>query len=315
VKETIIAFCTPDMNRPTARRAIESLKTTDLRRAELMILENAYDDRFRHAAVMDEMLTYANGRPVIFMDDDAIVREPAWIDRLFQAATESGATVVGCAHTSVAGERNHTGILVYRDGSTELTREAASGAYAYVPAVSSALMLVLNDRGLRFDTRYEKYHHDTDIGLAAWSRGEKVACALGLEIEHAQADYAAKVSNVRDLLTRDLGRFREKWDPFIRDGLYERAELARFAGPSAETNWDLAYSQASALEDREPETAAQRFRGLIARCPNDWHRAGAHFHLYMLERDPRHLEACLAENPAHRRAAALLAELQPMGAR
>jgi hypothetical protein len=249
------------------------------------------------------------------MDDDAIVRDRAWIDRLFRTAEDAGAAVVGCAHTSVTGERNHAGILVYQDGSTELTRDTPPGPHAYVPAVSSAVMLVLNDRGLRFDARYGKYHHDTDIGLAAWACGERVACALDLEVVHVQADYAARVANVGDLLARDLARFQDKWRAFIAGGLYDRPELSRFAPLARATNWDLVYNEASALETRDPARAAQHFRELIAQCPNDWHRAGAHFHLYPMERDPHHLEACLAESPGHQRAAALLRDLQPTGTR
>src|SRR5918912_1569579 len=100
MKEAIVAFCTPDLNRPMARRAMEALRTTDLSRAELMILDNVYDAGFHHPSVMQSMLVYAAGRPVIFMDDDAVVGQADWIDRLFETATESDAAVVGCVHTS-----------------------------------------------------------------------------------------------------------------------------------------------------------------------------------------------------------------------
>jgi hypothetical protein len=311
MKEAIIAFCTPDLNRPMARRAIEALRATELRRAELMILDNSYDAHFHHPTVMQEMLVYASGRPVIFMDDDAVVKQADWLDRLFDAATRARAAVVGCVHTSPAGEINHTAILVHSDGSTTQARQGASAGepFVHVPSVSSAVMLVMNDRGLRFDLQYEKYHHDTDIGIAAWNQGEKVVCALDLHVMHVQADYASRVSNVGDLFARDLARLQRKWQPYITSGLYECPELASWKPLAAAPNWDAVYNDASRLKSTDGDGARARFRSLIERCPNAWHRAGAHYHLYTLDGGREHLEKCLTENPNHLKAAALLQEL------
>lgn len=311
MKEALIAFCTPDLNRPTARRAVEAVRGTDLRRAELTILDNVYDADFHHPAVMQEMLVYAAGRPVIFMDDDAIVKQADWIDRLFATATQADAAVVGCVHTAPGGETSHTGILVHSDGTTTLSRHTArsSEPFVFAPAVSSAVMLVLNDRGLAFDRQYEKYHHDTDIGIAAWHHGARVACALDLEVIHAQADYASRVSNVGDLFARDLARFQDKWLPYIQSGLYACRELAPWKPLADAPNWDVVYNETSRLKSSDADRARRQFRSLIERCPNAWHRAGAHYHLYTLDNDREHLVKCLAENPNHQKAASLLRAL------
>jgi len=311
MKEAVIAFCTPDLNRPMARRAIEAVRSTDLRRAELMILDNAYDAHFHHPTVMQEMLVYASDRPVIFMDDDAVVKQADWIDRLFDAATRARAAVVGCVHTSPAGEINHTAILVHSDSTTTQARQRPSTGepFVHVPSASSAVMLVMNDRGLRFDLQYEKYHHDTDIGITAWNQGERVACALDLQVMHVQADYASRVSHVGDLFARDLERFQRKWQPYITSGLYECPELASWKPLAEGPNWDAVYNDASRLKRTDGDGARARFRSLIERCPNAWHRAGAHYHLYTLDGGRDHLEKCLTENPKHLKAAALLQEL------
>ena len=311
MKEVVIALCTPDLNRPMARRAIEAVRATDLRRAELMILDNAYDAHFHHPTVMQEMLVYASGRPVIFMDDDAVVRQTDWIDRLFDTATLAQAAVVGCVHTAPSGEINHTGMLVYSDGTTTQARESARSGqpFIYAPSVSSAVVLVMNNRGLEFDRQYEKYHHDTDIGIAAWHQGQKVACALGLEVMHVQADYASRVSDVAALFARDLERFRAKWGGYITSGLYARSELASWKPLAEAPNWDGVYNEASRAKSTDPSAAREQFASLIERCPNAWHRAGAHYHLYTLDGRREHLEKCVAENPRHLKAAELLREL------
>jgi hypothetical protein len=310
MREAVIAFCTPDLNRPMARRAIEAVKATDLRRAELMILDNAYDAHFHHPTVMQEMLVYASGRPVIFMDDDAIVKQADWIDRLFETATQARAAVVGCVHTSPAGEINHIGILVHSDGTTTQARHAARAGqpFVYTPSLSSAVMLVKNDRGLGFDLQYEKYHHDTDLGVAAWNQGEKVACALDLKVMHVQADYASRVSNVGELFARDLARFRQKWQSYIASGLYECEELASWKPLADAPNWDVVYNEASRAKSTDADSARRQFRSLIERCPNTWHRAGAYYHLYTLDGRREHLEKCLEEDPNHQKAASILQE-------
>jgi hypothetical protein len=308
MKETIIALCTPDMNRPMAREAIERLKSTDLRRAEVMIFDNAYDDRFHHPSIMEEMLNYAAGRPVVFMDDDVLLRDADWMDRLFQTADESGAAIVGCAHVLASGELNHRGILVYHDGSTELLRQipGGDGGFVYSPAVSSALMLVKNTDGLHFDLQFEKYQHDVDICISAWKSNYRVACALNLEIVHTQAEYMSRVPGFREVLDRDIRRFQQKWQHFAANGFYQAPELAAYATLAQDTNWERFYNEASLSKSADPQRSANLFRQLINQCPHSWHRAGAYFHLYLLEKEPEHLRSCLGLNPSHQKAAALL---------
>jgi hypothetical protein len=311
MKEIVLVFCTPDMHRPMARRAIRALKATDLTPAELMILDNAYDERFHHPAVMDEMLQYAGGRPVIFLDDDVVVQQHDWIARLRNAVREHDAAVVGCVHTFATGERQHSGILVHRDASTEMLRDVAddNASATARPALSSALMLVRNTDGLRFDRRFEKYQHDVDICLAAWSAGRTVMCTTDLVVIHEQAEYMRRRPEFHEVLQRDMARLCEKWAGFAASGLYARPELRRFAAPASEANWERVYNDASRLETHSPADSASRFRDLATRCPHSWHRAGAYFHLYKLEHRVDDLQACVRENPYHVKAADLLREL------
>jgi hypothetical protein len=311
MKETVLVFCTPDMHRPMARRAIRALKATDLTCAELMILDNAYDEHFHHPSVMDEMLEYAAGRPVIFLDDDVVVQEHDWIARLRNAASDHDAAVVGCVHTFATGERQHSGILVHRDASTEMLRDVADANADAVacPALSSALMLVRNTDGLHFDRRFEKYQHDVDICLAAWSAGRTVVCATDLVVVHEQAEYMRRRPEFHEVLHRDIARLCEKWAGFAASELYERPALRRFAADASEINWERAYTDASRLTTRSPADSVSRFREVAARCPHSWHRAGAYFHLYTLEHRVDDLKACVRENPFHAKAADLLREL------
>ena len=216
MKDILIVLCTPDLQRPMARRALHALKRTDLSRAELLIQDNAYNERFHHASVMDDMLAYAGRRPVVFMDDDVVVDDAAWLQKLTCAAEAGDAAIAGCVHTFATGEPQHATILVYRDATTELLRELPRGLAtpAYAPAVSSALVLVRNTDGLRFDRQFEKYQHDVDICLAAWAAGQRVVCANDLVVVHEQAEYMRQRPEFRDILDRDVERLKAKWATF-----------------------------------------------------------------------------------------------------
>jgi hypothetical protein len=310
MKEIIIALCTPDMHRPMAFKAVEFLKSTDLRRAELMILDNVYNKRFHHPAIMDEMLSYAAGRPVVFMDDDVWVNDSDWLERLWNTHKQTQAAIVGCIHAFPNGEMNHQGILVYQDGSTELLRQAMvdSGKRAYCPAVSSALVLVQSNCGLRFDRQFEKYQHDIDICISAWKSGLKTACSLDLKIIHTQAEYMSQVSGFRQILGSDIERFQLKWKAFASSGLYSIPELAIYDSLSKSHNWEFFYNQASRFSSDDPQRSAALFRQLVEDCPHSWYRASAYYHLFLLENKSEYLQYCLQQNPYHQKAAILLAE-------
>jgi GT2 family glycosyltransferase len=312
MKEALVVLCTPDMNRPTARRAIDRLKATDLARVEVYVLDNAWDRHFRHARTMQEMLVYAGGRPVIFLDDDVFVDDRAWVDKLFAAASATGASVTGCVHTFPGGEINHTGILVHTDGTTEMLRTFQAGdsdSAAFCPAVSSALVLVKDSSALAFDVQYEKYQHDVDICLRAWARDAAVVCARDLTVVHVQADYMASRPEFREVLARDVERFRHTWRTFAADRLYSRPELGAYRALAAGKNWECEYNAASRLKQGDPAAAVAAFQRLTIDCPMPWLRAGAFFQLFGLEQRPEHLRSCLALNPHHNKAAQLLREL------
>jgi glycosyltransferase involved in cell wall biosynthesis len=117
-KDTILFMCSPDIRRLNARRAIASVKATDLSRAELYVIDNGFDPRFNHSVVMNDMLRHAErtGRNVVILDDDVEIHRYDWLDRLYSAADDLGADIVGCVHTDARGTVNHMGIVPDEDG-------------------------------------------------------------------------------------------------------------------------------------------------------------------------------------------------------
>ena len=141
---------------------------------------------------------------------------------------KKGAFIVGGKYgKGFVSCRKKNGVGWSAPGSIRI--EGGSVGFQIGASEMDVFMLVMNDRGLRFDLQYEKYHHDTDIGVTAWNQGEKVACALDLQVMHVQADYASRVSHVGDLFARDLERFQRKWQRYITSGLYECQELASWS--------------------------------------------------------------------------------------
>jgi hypothetical protein len=305
MNSTFLFFCTPDLYRPTAKRSLEKLKNTRLDGIELVILDNNYDPSFRHPVVMQQSLDFAGGAPAVFMDDDVYISDPDWFCKLTDTAKKTGAGVVGCHHTYSSGETNHLGAIVYADGTTELIREKRSetkGGLGFVPAVSSALVYLPDSKALSFDTGFEKYQHDLDICLSAWQQGSKVSLSYDLTVVHELGDYMSKRPGFRDCYERDTLRFETKWASFASETLYKIEELKPFAGLSGQKNWERAYNNASRLSEGNPEQAAALFRTLVKECPFQWRRAGALYHLYLLEGSVNDLKECHRLNPLHGKA-------------
>ncbi len=308
MKKILIILCTPDMHRPVARTCTEHIKSTDLSQAELVVVDNAYDNDFRHPATMNRFLKCAESQAVIFVDDDVFINDYNWISKLLATALKSQAAITGCVHRFRSGEVNHTGVLVHKDASTELMRRAIPGSkeFAYVPALSSAVMLITAPDRLIFDGNFQKYQHDIDICLNAWQQGEKVVCTPDLEVVHIQGEFMSTKTNSRDLFAQDDGYFRKKWQEYTRNGLYGIPELEGYA-PLAETvNWEKRYNDATLLAQTEPRSAIAMFREIISDCPYDWRKGSAYYHLYHLEQKPSHLEQCVALYPDHVKAQAEL---------
>ncbi len=301
MKDIQIVLCTPDMHRPTARKCIERLKATDLSRAELNIIDNAYDKSFSHPAVMESFLRNAEDTPIIFLDDDVFIEDRDWIYTLWEEAAKHDAAIAGCIHTFESGEINHQGVLVYDDASTELLREPLA-TKPFVPAVSSAVMLVKEPKRLSFNTALKKYQHDIDICLLAWQQGMQVICCSDLQVVHIQAEYMSTRADFRPVFAQDSQTFQEKWREFTGKDLYGIPELLPFGDFSKGKNWERFYNEASLKSTDKPELAIPMFQEVSKDCPHSWRRANAYYHLYRLEGRASHLENCLQLNPDHMKA-------------
>ena len=308
MKDVLVVVCTPDLRRESARRCIESVRATDLGRAELLVVDNAFDPAFHHAATMEQIRVLAGDRPVVFLDDDVEIDTPDWLARLFATRDATDALVVGCRHRSPGGEPNHVGALVFEDGSTEILceRPAAAGPGPFVPAVSSAVVLLPEPSRVAFDLRFAKYQHDLDLGMQAWRQGRRVACCDELEVVHVMGGYAMSRPEVFNRFWPDAFAFRDKWAAFAAGGLYDRPELAGFAASARGTNWLVLYNHASSVQRSDPDAARRAFWRIARECPTPERAAGAYFHLYEIDGDPVCLEACLEREPAHRKARELL---------
>lgn len=297
----LIAICTPDSFRPSAKALISDLKKTNLACTDLLILDNCYESGFRHAEAMNAALNYAQDQWVFFLDDDVRIRQSNWIQELISASDSTGAEVIGCIHSHTSGEVNHAGAIVHIDGSTELLR-VASDTPCFATAVSSAVVGVRPGTELRFDTQFEKYQHDLDLCLDAWRRGLKVALTPSLCVVHEMAGYYSTLEPPAIAYQRDAAIFKKKWADFISEKLYQISELAGLAELARSPNWEVVYNQASALRATDPAAASVAFRQLISVCPVVHFRAGAHYHLFHLEGKKEHLITCLELNPSHAKA-------------
>ena len=284
MKKKLVVLCTPNIYHLNTIHALDWLKKTNLGSTELAIVDNCQDPEFRHARTMQDYLHYATGAAVIFLDDDVLIDDPEWIQKLFDCSENTGAAIVGCTHTYPSGEVNHEGILVYKDGSTELLREKVESASSchLVPAVSSAVMLVTDTRALCFDTAFAKYQQDVDICLSAWEKGLTVACTSDLKAIHKLGGYMSGQDGFRDLFMVDSERLQQKWSNFTSKDLYQKQQLLQFTKLAEQYNWEWFYNEASRLMQSEPEKAISKFHKIVTDCPFQWRRAGAYYHLYRL---------------------------------
>ncbi len=304
----LVALCTPDAFRPSAKAAIAALKKTNLSSTDLIVLDNGYEQGFRHAEAMNAVLDYARDQWVFFLDDDVLIAQRDWLQQLVSDAETADATLIGCIHTFASGEVNHSGAIAHDDGSTELRRSPLE-ALTYMPALSSAALGITPGNDLRFDTCFEKYQHDLDLCLETWRRGYKVAISPRVTVVHTMADYFSTLSPPAVAYQHDAALFREKWQAYCADGLYRIPQLKKFATVAAEPNWESRYNQASALRSTDPASASNKFRVFIDHCPHAHLLAGAHFHLFGLHGQVEHLHECLALNPLHQKARQLLDEV------
>lgn len=102
MKELLIVLFTIDMNCPPTRRCIKFLKETNLSRAELLIFDTGYNPEFNEPAVMNSLLEFAKGHPVIFLKNNVLIEDKEWILKLQNTAEKADAEmVVSCSELEV----------------------------------------------------------------------------------------------------------------------------------------------------------------------------------------------------------------------
>ncbi|KJR41169.1 glycosyl transferase family protein [Candidatus Magnetoovum chiemensis] len=314
-KDTIIFICTPNMHHLVARRAINSIKATNLNRAHLIISDNQYDGSFSHPYMMEKYLRYAQKQnmAVIFLDDDVEINCYNWIDLLHEASQISDADIVGCTHIFENGEVNHEGYFIYPDGMSEplmdfiFEREAINKGAVYVPTLCSALMFIKNPADYYFDLKYKKYQHDLDICMQAWQKNRKVASLLNLRIMHHLGYTAASNPNFSSTYYADSAYFAQKWADFIPEMLNIQ-QLKQYEVFNQSHTWNMYYKRAARVKHINKSEAAKMFNNIAENCYNEKVKSGALFHLYSIDGDYRHLENCLKYNPCHAAARKLLDE-------
>ncbi|QWR77490.1 glycosyltransferase family 2 protein [Candidatus Magnetomonas plexicatena] len=315
-KDTLIVMCTPNYNRLITRRAVRSVKATDLTRAEFILLDNNFDGSFNHPTIMNRLLRYAAERSmnVVFLDDDVEIYESGWLERVYDVSNALNADIVGCRHVFESGEPNHDGIWIDSDGLSWLFTDQMldpdnikNGA-AYMPTLCSALLFVRDCKSFYFDDKFNKYQHDLDICMQAWQMCKKVACVLDLEIIHNYQYYRRKNPSYWGTFIADSTYFAKKWADYIPT-LLEIDELKQFKTIRSKRGWTDYYNSVTRVKSISAERAEEMFKRVTAECFNKKLVSGAHFHLYTLNKQRQHLEECLKLNPCHRAAKQYLTEI------
>lgn len=306
MKDTILCLCSPDIDRLNARRAIASVKSTDLSRAELYVLDNAFDPSFNHSMVMNDILAHGarTGRSVVILDDDVEIYRHDWLDRLHEAGADLDADIVGCVHTDDHGEINHMGEVVCADGFTEsisdFTYDPAyvTNRATCVPTLCSAIVLVRHCDRYRTDVGFHKYKQDLDLCMQAWMQGRRVGLALDLRLTHNRGFTGERSPRFAQLLAEDSVRFARKWVPSL-DRLYDIPELRQYRRLGAETSWRRVFMKAARYREVDAAEAIALYRQIVTDCFDPELVVAAHFHLYSLTGDVQHLVACNSINPCH----------------
>jgi hypothetical protein len=315
-KPYLIVMCSPDRDRFTTRRAIGSIKATDLSLAEFWLIDNNYDENFRHPSIMNRALETAarRGQSVIFLDDDIEITTFDWINRLEKAAQATGADILSCRHVWENGETNHEGYWIDESGLVAPIIGAAHrfspnhSAAAFVPSLCSALMAVKDPARYYFDTGYLKYQQDLDICIQSWQRSKPVVCLLDLKIIHHAGSTGELHESFVQRLQSDSIYFAKKWQAILPT-LYQRPELEHLSNYSPGSHhWRHTYQKASLSKSTDPELASALFASIAENCFDETMRSGANYHLYTLNQDRTRLEECLDLNPCHRAARNILAQ-------
>ncbi|MBF0593286.1 MAG: hypothetical protein HQL02_14490 [Nitrospirae bacterium] len=309
-KDTLIVMCSPNLRLMSAKRAIGSLKATDMSRAELILIDNCYDKGFSHPVVLNKMLKIAarRNKNMILLDDDIEVYDYHWIQRMYDVSERLNAAVVGCVNIFEDGTINNAGHFVDSDGFYESmsdfmhdSNEIIDNA-AYVPTVCSATMLIRDCESFYFDTKYIKETHDLDLCIQAWYTGKRVACALDLKVIHHHGYIARNNPDYNTVYYHDCAHFSRKWSDFM-PYLTDVPQLRQYKKHGEKNTWTDYYFRATRMKLIDKQRAIEMFKRIATDCYNERTRANACFHLYQIEEDQSLLQQCLQANPCHRSAA------------
>lgn len=313
-KDTLIVFCSADLNRLVTRRSLGSIKATDLERAELHIFDNNFDRGFSHPIIMEKMLRMAEKRRmnVVYLDDDVEIHRFDWLERLYEVGEDMDADIVSCVQSFDNGRINSIGELVDEKCITHaLTdfrhdKKSVKNRAVYVPTLCSAIMLVKNPHFYHMDGNFRKYKQDLDICMQAWDTGRQVAVALDMDLIHNRGLTGEQNPSFLATLQVDVGYFANKWKHRYQ-AIRKLPQLAQYA--KARKSWTDFYNDATNNIGANRARAIKAFREVVENCYIPRWVAGAHFHLFKLTCEVENLKACNRINPCHAAARDKLAEL------
>jgi GT2 family glycosyltransferase len=158
----------------------------------------------------------ARGALLAFLHDDTVC-EPGWLRALVEVAdTRPDAGAVGGRVLHPEGRLQSAGAVIFRDGSSwplhdPSTPERGTTAVDYCPSCSLLVRAETWDAVGGLDERlFPAYHVDADLGLAVWSLGQTVLCALESRVRHRRGSSSSPL--FRSFLgQRNRAKLREKW--------------------------------------------------------------------------------------------------------
>lgn len=197
---------------------------------------------------------------VIFLNNDIVITDPSWIDKLRSTAYRDNATaLVGCRLIDPEGRMNHAGAFmrpVDLFGENIAGLEEDIGQYqtnrqveAVMAAVMYAKRAVLDEIG-PFDEDFFSYYEDTDLCFRARAAGYKVWYCGELTLEHAYN--TSRSENDYDywsMYNKSGAVFADKWktkmlderDPAVhwRSTLWHPMGYAQMAREQMRALWDI----------------------------------------------------------------------------
>ncbi|MBF0566008.1 MAG: hypothetical protein HQK89_12270 [Nitrospirae bacterium] len=234
MKDIVVFLITSGLTCQVGERCLDTLKRTDLSKAELFIAQGVSFGPAGAADRLNALLLYAKGRPSVFVHD-VIVDDYDWVEKLFKASSKAGSLVTGCLRE--ADESGHTVAGLFPKPSSEaefITSFPAGGEdYLYIPSVVEGVMAVSDSNALRFDNKVGELYLEMDYSLQAWSAGERVAASTDLMVRHAgrphrygpKAFDTAVVESEKSAEKSYDTEFASKWSGFLEGSLLSKEGL------------------------------------------------------------------------------------------